>query len=63
MHRKHSFSKGHLGGYNFAAVRFRGGSSRCDVEEVDVLGMVAVEVVAHSDGSGSSRTRSFQIGT
>ena len=31
--------------------------------EVDVLGMVVVEVVAHGDGSGSSRTRSFQIGT
>ena len=58
----HSFTSVASGLY-LRSVRFRGGSSRCDVEEVDVLGMVVVEVVAHGDGSGSSRTRSFQIGT
>ena len=42
-----------LVGYTFEAC-IRGGTRRCDVEEVDVLGTVVVEVVAHGDGSGSS---------
>ena len=52
----HSFTGG-VSGLYLRSVLFRGGSSQCDVEEVDVLGMVVVEVVAHGDGSGSSGSR------
>ena len=46
MHRKHSFSEGHLGGYTFEACILGGVRIRCKVEEVDVHGS-SREVVVH----------------
>ena len=42
--------------YTFEACIFGADRVRCGVGEVDVLGMVVVEVVVHGDGSGSSGT-------